>query len=198
VCAERLASDAPLDEERRQRLADALGESTARLDRLVTQFLELSRAEGGLPGEPRTAIDLAALARGLGRTMQEGHPVTIAVEAPDGETFEVQGVASRIESVLRNVIDNAVSFARQRVQVELRRDENEALVVVSDDGPGIAPEDLPRVFDRFFTTRGESRGTGLGLALARAVVEAHGGTIHAESPPSGGARFVIRVPFTRL
>jgi signal transduction histidine kinase len=198
VCAERLASDAPLDEERRKRLADALGASTARLDLLVTQFLELSRAEGGLPGEPRAGIDLAGLARGLGQTMGEGHAVAISVDVPEGETFEVQGVASRIESVLRNVIDNALSFARERVRVELRRDGDAVVVVVSDDGPGIAPGDLPRVFDRFFTTRGDSRGTGLGLALARAVVEAHGGTMHAESPPSGGARFVVRLPFTRV
>jgi signal transduction histidine kinase len=198
VCAERLASDAPLDEERRKRLGDALGASTARLDLLVTQFLELSRAEGGLPGESRAAIDLAGLTRGLGRTMADGHAVAICVDVPEGETFEVHGVASRIESVLRNVIDNALSFARERVQVELRRDGDAVVVVVSDDGPGIAPADLPRVFDRFFTTRGDSRGTGLGLALARAVVEAHGGTMHAESLPSGGARFVVRLPFTRV
>jgi signal transduction histidine kinase len=196
VCAERLASEAPLDDERRKRLADALGASTARLDLLVTQFLELSRAEGGLPDEPRVAVDLAALARGLARTMGEGHAVTVAVDAAAGETFEVRGVASRLESVLRNVIDNALSFARARVGVELRRDGGVAVIVVSDDGPGIAPEDLPRVFDRFFTTRGDSRGTGLGLALARAVVEAHGGTIHAESPSAGGARLVVRLPFT--
>jgi len=198
VCAERLASDAPLDDERRKRLADALGASTARLDRLVTQFLELSRAEGGLPGEPRATVDLGALARGLAGTMGEGHAVAISVDVAEGEIFEVAGVASRLESVLRNVIDNALSFARQRVTIELRRDGDAAVVVVSDDGPGIAPHDRPRVFDRFFTTRGESRGTGLGLALARAVVEAHGGTIHAESPPSGGARFVVRLPFTSV
>jgi two-component system sensor histidine kinase ChvG len=98
--------------------------------------------------------------------------------------------------VLRNLLDNALSFARTRVCIEVGRAGDEAEVVVSDDGPGIAPEDMPRVFDRFFTTRGDRRGTGLGLSLARAVVEAHGGTIRAESPPQGGARFVVRLPFT--
>jgi hypothetical protein len=74
ACAERLASDAPLDDERRHRLADALGTSAARLDALVTQFLELARAEGGMPSEAREAIDLGALARGLAGAMGKGAP----------------------------------------------------------------------------------------------------------------------------
>jgi two-component system sensor histidine kinase ChvG len=199
ACAERLASDAPLDDERRHRLAEALGTSAARLDVLVTQFLELARAEGGLPDESREEVDLEALVRGLARTMGEGSAATIEVNVMAGRTTEpvrVQGVALRLESVLRNVIDNALSFARTRVLIQVGREGEEAEVVVSDDGPGITPEDLPRVFDRFFTTRGDRRGTGLGLALARAVVEAHGGTIRAQSPPEGGARFVVRLPFT--
>ena len=199
ACAERLASDAPLDDERRRRLAEALGTSAARLDVLVTQFLELARAEGGLPDEPREPVDLEALVRGLARTMGEGSAATIEVKVRTGGTNEpvrVQGVASRLESVVRNLVDNALSFARTRVWIEVGREAGDAEVVVSDDGPGITPEDLPRVFDRFFTTRGDRRGTGLGLALARAVVEAHGGTIRAEAAPGGGARFVVRLPFT--
>jgi signal transduction histidine kinase len=118
------------------------------------------------------------------------------MEDAPGEGVRVHGVASRLESVLRNLIDNALSFARTRVHVEVRREGQDAEVVVSDDGPGITAEDMPHVFERFFTTRGDRRGTGLGLALARAVVEAHAGTIQAQSPPEGGARFVVRLPFT--
>jgi signal transduction histidine kinase len=189
----------PLDDERRHRLADALGTSAVRLDALVTQFLELARAEGGLPAESREEVDLEALVRGLARTMGEGSAVTIEVTVKAGATTEpvrVKGVASRLESVLRNLLDNALSFARARVGIEVGRAGDEAEVVVSDDGPGITPADMPRVFDRFFTTRGDRRGTGLGLALARAVVEAHGGTIQAQSLPEGGARFVVRLPLT--
>ncbi len=194
ACAERLASDAPLDDERRHRLAQALGTSAGRLDVLVTQFLELARAEGGLPDEAREAVDLEALARGLARTAGEGSVVAIEVTVRPGRTA-VHGVTSRIESVLRNLLDNALSFARTRVCIEVGSEGDEAEVIVSDDGPGIPPADMPRVFDRFFTTRGDRHGTGLGLALARAVVEAHGGTIRAEAPPEG-ARFVVRLPFT--
>lgn len=195
ACAERLASDAPLDDARRHRLAEALGTSAARLDALVTQFLELARAEGGLPDEARAEVDLEGLARGLARTAGEGSAVAIEVTVRPGRTT-VHGVASRIESVLRNLLDNALSFARARVCIEVGSEGDEAEVIVSDDGPGIPPADMPRVFDRFFTTRGDRRGTGLGLALARAVVEAHGGTLRAEAPPEGGARFVVRLPFT--
>jgi two-component system sensor histidine kinase ChvG len=198
ACAERLASDVPLDDERRRRLAEALGASASRLDALVTQFLELARAEGGMPDEPREDVDLAALARGLARTMGEGTDRReVTVEALlEGEPLRVRGVASRLESVLRNLLDNALSFARHRVCIEVRRDGGEVVVAVSDDGPGIPAKDVPRVFDRFFTTRGDRQGTGLGLALARAVVEAHGGTIVVKPSPEGGACFVVRLPFT--
>jgi two-component system sensor histidine kinase ChvG len=100
--------------------------------------------------------------------------------------------------VLRNLLDNALAFSGDagHVRLEVAREDRFARIVVSDEGPGILQEHLPRVFDRFFTTRGDRRGTGLGLALARAIVEAHGGTISAESPPEGGARFTVRLPFT--
>ena len=65
---------------------------------------------------------------------------------------------------------------------------------MSDDGPGIPDGLLPRVFDRFFTTRGERQGTGVGLALVRAVAEAHGGSVSASSGPDGGASFTLRLP----
>jgi signal transduction histidine kinase len=70
----------------------------------------------------------------------------------------------------------------------------EVSVTIDDSGPGIAEADLPKVFTRFFTTRGGARGTGLGLALVRAVVEAHGGRITARSPATGGASFEVRLP----
>jgi signal transduction histidine kinase len=78
------------------------------------------------------------------------------------------------------------------VEVEARGAD--VVLVVADTGPGIAPEDLPRVFSRFFTTRGRSRGTGLGLALVQAVAHAHGGSVAVSSPPGRGAIFEVRLP----
>ena len=83
---------------------------------------------------------------------------------------------------------NAASFSPTgTVIVELTRDHERAVLRVSDDGPGIAAEDLPHVFERFYTTRRHDKGTGLGLALVRAVVEAHGGSVAVTSKPGRGA-----------
>ncbi len=195
ACAEALESgEAPADA-RTRRLAGVLREAGGRLDHLVHDFLELARAEAGLPSAPRQRLDLGALARGLAKTQNARGGARVVATAPPA-ALEVSCVLQELEAAVRNVIENAASFAGDGglVEVEVARRGDVVELRVSDDGPGIAPEHLPRVFDRFFTTRGERRGTGLGLALARAVVEAHGGTIRAESRAEGGALFVIALP----
>ena len=198
-CAESLAIGSA-DAQRAARIARILTDSSARLDMLVSQFLELARAEAGLPREDRTPVDLAALATGVTGAAQAAHPgVAFVVEA---EALVVPGVAARLDSVLRNLVDNAASFAGDggTVTVRVQHDEGTARVEVGDTGPGISEEDLPRVFDRFFTTRalvrrgGSSAGTGLGLALVKAIVEAHGGTVTADSAVGAGATFRLSLP----
>ncbi len=198
-CAESLANGSA-DAQRAARIARILTDSSARLDMLVSQFLELARAEAGLPREDRTPIDLAALATGVTGAAQAAHPEVVFVV--DAEPIVVPGVAERLDSVLRNLVDNASSFAGEggTVTVRIRPGEGAAHIEVSDTGPGIAAEDLTRVFDRFFTTRamvrrgGSSAGTGLGLALVKAVVEAHGGTVTATSTLGAGATFRLTLP----
>jgi two-component system sensor histidine kinase ChvG len=99
--------------------------------------------------------------------------------------------------MLGNLLDNAASFAVSSVSVAVSAEGGRVAFAVEDDGPGIPPEHLPRVFDRFFTWRpGERRGahTGLGLSLVRALAEAGGGSVEASSPAAGGARFVLSLP----
>ena len=197
ACAERMGEGDALDATRAGRIAEVLRGSARLLDGLVTQFLELARAEAGLPDEAREVLDVSALLEGMARGLSESGRfpgVTVAVES-SGPAL-VDGVAFRLESALRNVLDNAASFAGEggRVRVSVQSGEGRARVAISDSGPGIAPSELPRVFERFFTTRGDRRGTGLGLALARAIVEAHGGRIWAESPPGAGAVFRMELP----
>jgi signal transduction histidine kinase len=185
------------DGERATRLAAVLKESGKRLDVLVTQFLELARAEAGLPDEPRAAVDLEAVAAGIvsaARLDERYRGVNFVVETAGAVI--VPGVSDRLESALRNLVENAASFSGEggRVRVEFALEDDEGVVRVSDSGPGIAPEDLLRVFDRFFSTRRNRGGTGLGLAMVRAIVEGHGGTVRASSVPGTGATFELRLP----
>jgi two-component system sensor histidine kinase ChvG len=190
------------DAERAERIARVLRDSSTKLDRVVTQFLELARAEAGLPDEARTEEDVAALAEGLVAGMRDdgrhaGVTLTCAACKP-GEA-RVRAVAHRLDALVRELLDNARSFAGEggRVDVRVETRGDDVVLVVSDTGPGIAPEDLPRVFSRFFTTRGRSRGTGLGLALVQAVAHAHGGSVVVSSPPGRGATFEVRLPRVR-
>jgi signal transduction histidine kinase len=102
------------------------------------------------------------------------------------------GVSGRLERALRNLIENAASLATE-VTVEVLQRADGVVIRVRDNGPGIADEHLPFVFDRFYTTREGGGGSGLGLALVRAVIEGHGGSVQARSAEEG-ALFEIRLP----
>ncbi len=114
------------------------------------------------------------------------------------EELPVWGDAKRIKQVVRNVLGNAVKFARHRVVVTFERTDAPGVrTIVLDDGPGIPAEELESVFDKFVQssrTRSGAGGTGLGLAISREIVSAHGGRIWAEVRPEGGSRFVIEIP----
>jgi two-component system sensor histidine kinase ChvG len=179
--------------ERAERLARILGDSARRLEALLDHLLAIARAEAGLDDEEREAVDIAALLQGIcaaQRLRDPETPIDLEVEG----ALSVSGVPGRLESVLRNLIENAASFgAGETVTVRAVNDGRVRIDVV-DRGPGIDPEDLPRIFDRFFTTREGARGTGLGLALVKAVIEAHGGSVTAMSEPGAGAVFTVALP----
>lgn len=201
VVADTLAAGGA-DPARIERAARTLRDSSAKLNRVVTQFLELARAEAGLPNEERAIEDVEALVGAQVESLSgDGrHPevtLTFACDAP-GE-LRVSGVAHRLEALFLELLENARSFAGEggRVDVRAGREGDEVVVIVSDTGPGIAAEDVERVFSRFFTTRDRARGTGLGLALVRAVALAHGGWVGVRSSPGAGAAFEVRLPRAR-
>jgi signal transduction histidine kinase len=100
--------------------------------------------------------------------------------------------------VLSNLLENAGKFATSSVRVEVRPAGSRVELVVEDDGPGIAPEDLPHVFERLYVARhrpaGSESGSGLGLAIVRQLTELMGGTVAASTPPSGGTRMTVSLP----
>jgi signal transduction histidine kinase len=112
----------------------------------------------------------------------------------------VSGDPARLRQLVGILVDNAIRHAPSgsQVDVRVRTDGPDAVLVVDDSGPGIRPEDLPHVFDRFYRAAGApGGGTGLGLAIAAWIVERHGGRIAAANREGGGARFTVHLPLLR-
>jgi signal transduction histidine kinase len=194
-----LALASPPDLDRyREALADCVEESDRVLVMLNT-LMDISEAESGtmqLQREPVRLVDVVARAVDLYRDVAEAKGVTLA--ADPSEEVAVLADRTRLEQVAANLIDNAVKYTAPggRVDVEVRREGNAAIMRVRDTGAGIPPDELPRIFERLFrgdTSRTE-RGLGLGLSLVRAIVEAHGGTVDVESEPGKGSVFSVSLP----
>ncbi len=177
--------------------ARELRREVSRMDRLVEDLLTLARAERGALLRPRP-LALEDLLDDLRRDMPLLGAKRFEVSAEATGTIEAD--PDRIAQVLRNLVSNAVrhSGPEGEVRVSVSPADGGVRFAVSDDGPGIPPGQLERIFDRFHRTdegRGrEQGGTGLGLAIARAIVEAHGGTITAESRPGEGATIRFELP----
>jgi len=172
---------------------------------LISDLLDLSRFEEGGTRLERSVVDLGALVREAIEpvaVMAEGKGIGLHTEAPAEGQVPVKLDPIRMRQVLWNLVHNAVKFTPQggRIDVKSRVEGGEILFTVEDDGVGIDPKDLPRIFERFRQGDGSTtrayRGTGIGLALARAYIELHGGVIEAESRPGRGARFRVRIPIS--
>ncbi|MFE2598260.1 sensor histidine kinase [Streptomyces sp. NPDC059396] len=172
---------------------------TVRLQRLAADLLLLARLDAGeRPG--RTRLDLGALVREeVSQRPLDRVPVTLDA----GQGIEVAGSRTQLARVLGNLLDNAQRHARGSVEASVHRAaDGQVVLAVSDDGAGVPEAERERIFERFVRldeARGrDDGGAGLGLAIARDVAERHGGTLTAARSPSGGARFVLRLPPLQL
>jgi two-component system phosphate regulon sensor histidine kinase PhoR len=171
-----------------------------RLVRLVEELLELSRLESGEAPLSRVPLDIARLVRDtVARLLPQAERagVSLTVEVKEGPP-PVSADAEMLERVVVNLVSNAIKFTPPggAVRVWAAPEDGSVRVSVSDTGVGILPEDLPRIFERFFKadrSRGGG-GAGLGLAIARHAVEAHGGAISATSTPGEGSTFTFTIP----
>ena len=172
-----------------------LAEVTA-LQRLVEDLLLLARGDAGAPARA-VPVDLDDVVDRVVRARADPR-----VDAGDVRPVQVVGDPEQLERAVRNLLDNAVRHARDAVVLTLREQPSgTAVLTVTDDGPGIPPDDAGRVFERF-TRLDDARsagdgGAGLGLAIARDVAERHGGGLELDPTVPGGARFVLRLPVAR-
>ncbi len=197
--------------ESRERLLSVILHDVKRLDRLITDISDASRLDAELQRSEAEPVDVAALLRTTVDMRQEvasegDHRVelVIAPEERPARGLVVRGHDSRLVQVFDNLIENALSFSPPggAVTVTARRRSGRVEVTVEDEGPGIPDHALERIFERFYTDRpdqGFGQHSGLGLAISRQIVEAHGGTLRAENRPgkdgaSGGARFIVTLP----
>lgn len=172
-----------------------------RMSKLVATLLTLARADAGQPELADEEVRLGGLvtvAADQFRPLAEQKGVTLGVAAADGVT--VRADRERLQQLFVILLDNAVKYtpAGGSVTVACRRQAGQAVLTVADTGAGIPPDDVPRIFDRFFRgdrarSRGEG-GTGLGLAIARWIVESHGGKIRAESTVGAGTKIIVTLP----
>ena len=192
------------DPELRAQLLEIARHDVRRIDRLVTEISDASRIDAELSRATFDRVDLVALVSNIierrgNRGLDEG--CSIAFTHPR-HTVCAMGVPERLERVIDNLLDNAASFSAEgsTIDVVIEHEGDVLLLMVMDEGPGIAPEARSKVFERFHSDRPESESfgnhSGLGLAIARTIAEAHGGTLSAQDRPDGkdGACLVLALP----
>lgn len=197
-------------DDQRERLLEVIDHDVRRLDRLVTDISGASRLDSELVKEEEESFDLLNTLNNLVEFLSEDAKaldVDFIADIPDQPIF-IQGLEARLAQVFVNLITNAISFCQEgdAIRVWARRRENRVLVVVEDTGPGIPENALSKIFQRFYSERPVGQfgnNSGLGLAISKQIVEAHGGVIWAENirptaadPGSQplGARFVVGLP----
>jgi signal transduction histidine kinase len=173
-------------------------EEADRLSKMIDDLLDASRLQAGGLSLNRSDVSLRTLAeRQAERFLSQSKQQKIVVDFPEDFPIILADEA-RIEQVIANLISNALKYASEgEIRIEGSVHPEQVVVCVSDQGPGIDPFDLPHIFDRFYRATNavkQTKGAGLGLYLARAIVEAHGGRIWADPQPDTGARICFSLP----
>ena len=191
-------------EDSRRRLLAVIEHDVRRLDRLISDIADASRLDAELQRQETAPTDLyrllttvAAVANEVKR--EDGVTVTLSFEGGGPFAFVVPGNDSRLGQVINNLIDNARSFSPQNgaVRITCRKLKGAVEIVIDDDGPGIRPDAIEKIFERFYTDRphqGFGQNSGLGLSISKQIVEAHGGRLWATRCEPRGALFQFTIP----
>jgi PAS domain S-box-containing protein len=200
MCARVLRDAPPADEAQRREMLGTVHDATELMQRMIQDLLDIASIEGGRLALERVRVIPGALAE-RAVALAEAEAATRGVQL----TLEMRDAippalldGERILQVLGNLLANAIKYTERggRVAVEIARHEEGLQYVVTDSGAGIPRDDLPHIFDLYWHARrtARRRGSGYGLAIVKGIVEAHGGTVHAESELGRGSRFIVRLP----
>ncbi|HWA31483.1 MAG TPA: HAMP domain-containing sensor histidine kinase, partial [Rhizomicrobium sp.] len=194
------------DDASREKLMAVVRNDVRRIDRLISDISDASRLDAELNRETPAPVDLTHLLETIVEVykfMQLPRGVTLSLASDLPPETMVFARDERLGQVFRNLIDNAVSFSPDNATVSItaRKEGGKAIVAVADEGPGIPSDNLESVFNRFYTERPSEHGfgnnSGLGLSIARQIVNGVNGRIWAENRDGGGARFVVELPVAR-
>ncbi len=203
--SEALLDDIAGNAEERKELAQVIHDESLRMGRLVQDLLDLAKLEAGRMDFAKRETDLGALLSRVHRkfaALSKDRGIQLSLER-DAEMVLTEADEDRLEQVLTNLLDNALRHTPSGASIRLTgsrsSDGKFSILKVQDEGQGIAPDDLPYIFERFYKadkarTRGAQSGTGLGLAIVRSIVEAHRGTVTAESDIGQGTTFTVTLP----
>lgn len=179
---------------REEFLAESAGQ-VRRLEWITSNLLNLSRLDAGLIQLDLRPVDLGELLRSAAAPFQQraqALSIRLLVTAPE-PPVTVRVDQARMEMALGNLLDNALKFSPpgSLIMLQGEKQDGKIQICIADEGSGISPEDLPHIFERFYRGKTSQAGSGLGLAIVQSIVQAHGGTVKAESQPGQGSRFVI-------
>ena len=195
------AGDSVADEEAVARFADRIRHESARLSRLVSELLELSRLQGADPlPEPEPCSVDRIIAEVIDRSRTAANAKEIEIKALGERGLVAYGNEGQLVTAVANLVENAVAYSPEgtRVDVEAGGTDEALWIAVRDEGIGIEASDLDRIFERFYRTdRARSRqtgGTGLGLAIVKHIATNHGGRVDVTSALGDGSTFTLRLP----
>lgn len=188
--------------EQQKQSAQVIFSEAGRMHRMVLDLLDLARLDAGIADLKRAPVDLTALLNSVGeRFAPQAHQSGVTLEIQAAGLPAITGDGDRLAQVFTNLVDNALKFtpAGGRVSVQATLAGDSVEITVTDTGAGIPAESLPRIFDRFYQADasrqgGQKHGAGLGLAIVREIVRAHGGKISVRSTVGQGSAFVVQLP----
>jgi two-component system phosphate regulon sensor histidine kinase PhoR len=193
--------DDPEDTASAQRFLDIIWRQTTKMQRLVADLLRLARLDAKQEPLDRATVNVQHLFETIRADLapsvtEKGQRIRISVA---DNCHDLRADPAKLHDIIRNLAENAVNYSPPNTDIDLAatRQGTDCVLSVADNGPGLPPEDLRRVFERFYRvdpSRARPGGTGLGLAIVKHLVELHGGTVRAANRPEGGALFTVTIP----